>query len=281
VFLNLIQRTKEMDRAWSFDRVEPTGREFALLEHGDQFYIDGIAWRITAKNHEVGVFYVRSWQGAYNCFNDWIVTGAHADLEAALLEAERRRAAEIAEIPYVEYSGISHEIHQIVLGSKDYAEQRELRNGVLRKPIGLDDELDPPESEASHLHFGLFRHFEQPSVWNEGQIDRPLASCVIGEPVSDKTIKLRQMATTPSCQGQGLGTVLLTHVERELYKLGYRHVILHAREMAMSFYGKMGYRRVGKPFLEVGLNHQRMEKELSDKTPSPHAGDRVDEMTPE
>lgn len=42
----------------SFYRVAETGREFELLEHGDEAVVDGVHWRITTKNEEKGCFFL-------------------------------------------------------------------------------------------------------------------------------------------------------------------------------------------------------------------------------
>ena len=43
---------------------------------------------------------------------------------------------------------------------------------------------------------------------------------------------------------------------------GYRTITMHARDNALGFYEKMGYRKVGKPFEEITIPHYIMEKKL-------------------
>jgi predicted GNAT family N-acyltransferase len=45
-------------------------------------------------------------------------------------------------------------------------------------------------------------------------------------------------------------------------KMGYSKMILHARKVVVLFYQKQGYRTLGEEFLEVGIPHFKMEKDL-------------------
>jgi predicted GNAT family N-acyltransferase len=47
---------------------------------------------------------------------------------------------------------------------------------------------------------------------------------------------------------------------------GYTKIMMHARDSALGFYEKMGYKIVGNMFNEVGLPHYFMEKELKDSS---------------
>jgi predicted GNAT family N-acyltransferase len=40
-------------------------------------------------------------------------------------------------------------------------------------------------------------------------------------------------------------------------------MVVHARDVAVGFYERLGYQSVGEPFVEIGLPHQTMEKELA------------------
>ena len=70
------------------------------------------------------------------------------------------------------------------------------------------------------------------------------------------------MAVHAAMQGQGLGTQLVRRLEAELSARAIERVALHARSTAVAFYERLGYRCVGEPFIEVGLDHRIMEKTL-------------------
>ena len=139
---------------------------------------------------------------------------------------------------------------QIAYGSPAYQEEFLLRDLVLRKPLGLDLRDDDLSQEASQWHFGLF------------DSDHLIAS-VIAAPRSKELIQLRQMAVSGQFQGQGCGRKLVEKLEKTLRRKGFQKIILHARIQVFEFYIRLGYIPVGKPFEEVGIPHQRMQKTIS------------------
>ncbi len=54
----------------------------------------------------------------------------------------------------------------------------------------------------------------------------------------------------------------MRYAEVFLAQKGYREIILHARQRAVAFYEKLGYRKEGDLFIEVTLPHFLMRKEL-------------------
>ncbi len=87
VFVSLIQRAKEAGDEY-FRRLEPTQREFAMLEHGDQCKFDGALWRITAKNVEKTVFYVSGWRVGFSKGGRLVTAGIDRDLDEEIKKQE-------------------------------------------------------------------------------------------------------------------------------------------------------------------------------------------------
>jgi predicted GNAT family N-acyltransferase len=56
--------------------------------------------------------------------------------------------------------------------------------------------------------------------------------------------------------------------ERVAIERGALRMTLHARQTAVPFYERLGYRVVGEPFIEVGIPHRAMEKSLPACCPS-------------
>jgi len=52
-------------------------------------------------------------------------------------------------------------------------------------------------------------------------------------------------------------------LEEHLARRGYVHCTLHARLSAEAFYQKLGYVRRGREFIEVGIAHVCMAKDLA------------------
>jgi len=136
---------------------------------------------------------------------------------------------------------------EIQYGSAAYHAECELRNQVLRMPIGLSLHDEDLSQERNQLHFGLF---------DGGR----LVACVIAVVLSPTWAKIRQMAVRPEHQGKGCGRRVMESMETRLIAQGITHFSMHARISAVGFYERLGYSKVGEEFTEIGLPHVRMEK---------------------
>ncbi len=125
-----------------------------------------------------------------------------------------------------------------------------LRDELLRKPLGL---RFSPEDLALEIHD---HHLALLNEKNE------LLACLVLTPYDKYSIKMRQVAVKKSIQGRGLGRQLVLYAENFSREKGFQKIFCHAREGALPFYLKLGYRIVGKAFREVGIRHFRMEKNL-------------------
>lgn len=138
----------------------------------------------------------------------------------------------------------------IAHGSPEYDRACELRQRLLRSPLGLDLYSEDLAAEAAALHFGGFSPANQ------------LVAYVLASPLTPAVVQLRQMVVATAYQGQGLGSALLAAAEALLRQRGACQVVLHARQSAVGFYQKSGYSCQGEAFVEVGLPHFRMAKML-------------------
>lgn len=139
---------------------------------------------------------------------------------------------------------------QIHFGSADYEQAFRLRDEQLRRPLGLQLSADDRADDEEQLHYGLFDEAAQ------------LLATVTADPLDRQRVKIRQMVVAPGYRHQGLGRMLLQATERALIAAGFRHAALNARVTALPFYQRLGYQASGKPFMEVTVPHQRMEKIL-------------------
>jgi predicted N-acetyltransferase YhbS len=77
--------------------------------------------------------------------------------------------------------------------------------------------------------------------------------------------QLRGMATTPSRQDEGIGSLLVTALLAELASRGGQLVWCDARTTAVRFYEKHGFVAEGPEFLhsESGIPHYRMWRDIA------------------
>ena len=141
------------------------------------------------------------------------------------------------------------EIRLIVYGSEEYKRELELRDEVLRKPIGLSIFDNNLEKEAKDYHIGVFEN------------DTIVGILILTDINKDET-KMRQVAVDELFRGKYIGTKLTIFAEDLAKRLGYKRIILKARKTAVEFYEKLGYLIEGDEFLEVGIPHFSMHKTL-------------------
>jgi len=133
--------------------------------------------------------------------------------------------------------------------SDAYRQLLALRVETLRKPLGLT---------FSEEHLALDVHCKHLGLW---QAHEPVAVCMLMD-VGEGVVKLRGMGVHPAWQGNGMGRRLLAHAEAFAKENGWQRITLHARRYAEGFYARCGYVAIGHEFLEIGLPHIVMEKDL-------------------
>lgn len=134
-------------------------------------------------------------------------------------------------------------------GSAEYQQMIKLRDAVLRKPLGLSFTPEDLESEKDNMLIGAFEE------------ERMLGCCMLVEEQPD-IVRLRQMAVLNDLQGKGIGRALMNFAENLARDRGYKIIRMHARNNAIGFYEKVGYKVKGDQFIEITIPHFVMEKDL-------------------
>lgn len=143
--------------------------------------------------------------------------------------------------------GIS--FREIQFGTADYEAEIELRNEVLRKPLGLDLKAENLDHEKLEFHFGAFEN-------------QKLIGVLVLKPLPDGEVKMRQVAVAVDRQGKNVGAGLVMFSEQFSREKGWKAMVLHARKTAIPFYEKLKYQTIGDEFLELGIPHKKMKKDL-------------------
>ncbi len=125
-----------------------------------------------------------------------------------------------------------------------------MRDRLLRKPLGLTWSQADLEGESEQYHFGLYDQ------------DGALIACVVIKPLDDRAAKLRQMAVDEPRRGLGAGSFLIRGVEEILRSRGVQRIEMDARDTAVAFYRKLGYRTHGDQFTQVTIPHFRMVRDI-------------------
>ncbi len=132
-----------------------------------------------------------------------------------------------------------------------YQQVYDLREEVLRKPIGLSLKNEDLSADALDIIF-------------VAEVDDKIIGCVMLQHTADsKSLKLRQMAVYDDWQGKNVGRKLIEAAEAYSAAQKKKRIVLHARVIAVPFYEKQGYAITSDYFFEVGIPHVIMQKELS------------------
>lgn len=140
--------------------------------------------------------------------------------------------------------------HQIGLGAiHDDALNIRTAVFVAEQGVPMHLEMDNPTIEAAALHIvayvdgklaGTARVFEaHPSVWH-----------------------VQRVATLYPMRGQGIGRELFAYIEKLAPGYTIQTLDLGAQVQAKGFYESLGFQPYGSEFLEAGILHINMKKEL-------------------
>ncbi len=141
-------------------------------------------------------------------------------------------------------------IKQIDHGTKEYQQMVDLRNEILRKPLGLNFASEELSREIEDTLIAVFE-------------EEKILGCCLLTKVDNQCVRLRQMAVQNNLQGKGIGASMMNYAENVARDAGYQKVIMHARKTATGFYEKLGYKISGKQFDEITIPHYVMEKKLT------------------
>ena len=134
--------------------------------------------------------------------------------------------------------------------SVDYRTSCNLRNELLRKPLGMSLFDQDLEEERDFIHL-IGKNEEQ-----------ELIAYLQFKKIEEDTLKMQQVVVAELAQGKGIGRKLILFSEQFAIMSGFSSIILHARENVIGFYERLDYVREGERFLEVTIPHFKARKKL-------------------
>jgi predicted GNAT family N-acyltransferase len=136
-----------------------------------------------------------------------------------------------------------------VAGEAELAAVHALRHAVFVEGQGVAAELERDALDASAVHAAAY---DGDRLVGTGRL--------VG--AAPAVAKVGRMAVAPDARGRGVGVAVLRLLERVAVRRGHPAVTLHAQAHALGFYERAGYLPVGGRFVEAGIEHQEMRKEL-------------------
>lgn len=133
------------------------------------------------------------------------------------------------------------------LAEREQAFQIRTNVFVNEQKVSIEEELDEFEDEAIHFI---------------GYVDNePIAASRLRW--VDNYGKLERICILKAHRGNSYGTELITAMENEIIKKGYTQTKLNAQTRAVEFYKRLGYEIVSGEFLDAGIPHVTMTKQLN------------------
>lgn len=135
------------------------------------------------------------------------------------------------------------------LQSKIYEDALNIRYQVFVEEQKVPAEIETDELEDKSHHLILYKD-QQPvgtaRIYHRG----------------DGIYKIQRVAILNDYRGQGLGAQLMNECELKIKKLHGTKITLGAQLQALPFYEKQGYTAEGPEFIDAGIPHREMMKNL-------------------
>lgn len=139
----------------------------------------------------------------------------------------------------------------------------------------------PPQTPEEFERYRDLRWRILRAPWNKPRIteqddagtkDYPIMVCEVdGIPIgvgrahfiSEDEAQIRSISVEPHWEGKGIGTIVLKELEKIVTVKGAKRIIIHARNNAIEFYKKNGYKSVEPSYTLFGeIEHTLMEKRI-------------------
>ena len=133
---------------------------------------------------------------------------------------------------------------------KEFQQYYNLRWRILRKPWGQPEGSERDSSDENYYHIMAI-------------IDKTIAGVARLEFPERGLAQLRYMAVDIEFQGNGIGRKIVEHMEQYSKDNNAHEIFLNARENAVGFYEKLGYKITAKSYLLFdSIQHYKMVKTL-------------------
>lgn len=92
------------------------------------------------------------------------------------------------------------------------------------------------------------------------QNGKPVATARVCFP-DKNTAKIQRVAVLDECQGKGVGKALMLYILADL-KNHASKAKLDSQTHAIPFYAKLGFKKIGKEFMDAGIPHYTMTLDI-------------------
>ena len=147
-------------------------------------------------------------------------------------------------IPYKELN-----FKMVQHNSDQYWESICLRHDVLRKHLNMV--FDPWQLEEENFCLHIVCYYQSKMV-----------GCLVLVPLESDLCQMKQVCIAEDFQGRGIGKYLVYEFEKIAKLNGFTRIIMHARNYAVPFYEKLGYKKYDKQYKLLGMYHWNLRKNI-------------------
>lgn len=131
----------------------------------------------------------------------------------------------------------------------EYQDALSIRRRVFIEEQGVPPHLELDEFEKEAVHFVVY---DDEQAIGAGRF----------RTYEDHVAKVERICILPEFRGRHLGNLLMDEIERVAKRQEYRTVRLNSQSNAIPFYEKRGYAITSPEFMDAGIPHRVMTKEL-------------------
>ncbi|MGQ9545972.1 MAG: GNAT family N-acetyltransferase [Dehalococcoidia bacterium] len=139
--------------------------------------------------------------------------------------------------------------HKLVTGDAELQAAFDVRREVFVHEQGIGEEIVFDELDGQALH----------AVVKDGE--RVIGSARVRF-LGNNEAKLERMAILEGYRRKGIGREMLLFLDAVLKDKQVHRVSIHAQLEVVPFYKSCGFKQVGLPFEEAGIQHLKMRKQL-------------------
>lgn len=138
---------------------------------------------------------------------------------------------------------------KVVQEASELEQALDIRRQVFIEEQEVPEDIEVDEYEQTATHFLALDGTE------------PVGTCRLRW-VDPQTAKAERVAVLKEKRSTGAGRKLMEALEAYARDKGAHSIVLNAQARVLSFYEKLGYVAMGTPFMDAGIEHRKMKKEL-------------------
>ncbi len=127
------------------------------------------------------------------------------------------------------------------------AEIRGIRSAVFTEEQGIDPAIDFDGKDSNCLHV----------------IAKNATGSTVGTARMFDDGHIGRMAVLQAYRRQGVGRAMVDALVSAAAKRGLKQVFLNAQVQVIDFYQALGFEKTGTPFMEAGIEHIRMQRQIT------------------